>query len=62
LDFSEPPHIHVQRERMVAKLWLNPLVLDRAGGFRAHELNAIGKLVEENREFLLEQWNGHFGR
>jgi hypothetical protein len=62
LDAAEPPHVHVQREKMVAKFWLEPLALERAGGFKPHELNAIGKLVEENHEFLLEQWNEHFGR
>lgn len=45
-----------------AKFWLEPLVLDKAGGFKPHELNAVGKLVEENRVFLLEQWYEHFGR
>ena len=24
LDHVEPPHIHVQREKMVAKFWLDP--------------------------------------
>jgi len=24
-DFYEPPHIHVQREKMVAKFWLDPV-------------------------------------
>jgi len=62
LDSSEPPRVHVQRERMVAKFWLEPLVLERGGGFKPHEVNAIGKLVEENRVFLLEQWHEHFGR
>ena len=62
LDSSEPPHVHVQREGMVAKYWLEPLVLERAGGFRPHELNAIGKLVGENRSTLLEHWHEHFGR
>jgi hypothetical protein len=62
LDSSEPPHIHVQREGMVAKFWLDPLVLDKAGGFKPHELNTIGKVVEEKRVFLLEQWHEHFGR
>ncbi|MCE5267759.1 MAG: DUF4160 domain-containing protein [Planctomycetaceae bacterium] len=62
LDSPEPPHVHVQREGMVAKYWLNPVVLERAGGFRPHELNAIAKLVEENRTLLWEKWNEHFGR
>jgi hypothetical protein len=61
LDVSEPPHVHVQRDKMVAKFWLEPLVLERAGGFKPHELNAIGKMVEENRVLLLERWNEHFG-
>jgi hypothetical protein len=33
LDRSEPPHIHVKREKKVAKLWLDPVVLERIGGF-----------------------------
>jgi hypothetical protein len=61
-DSSEPPHVHVQREKMVAKFWLDPLVLEKAGGFRSHELTAIGRLVEERRGFLLERWNEHFSR
>jgi hypothetical protein len=28
LDRSEPPHIHVRRENMVAKFWLDPLLLN----------------------------------
>jgi hypothetical protein len=60
-DSPEPPHIHVQRERMVAKFWLDPLVLDSAGGFKTHELNRIGKMVQEQRNFLLERWHDYFG-
>lgn len=46
---------------MVAKFWLEPVVLERAGGFRPHELNEIGKMVEERRRFLVEKWHEHFG-
>jgi len=45
---------------MVAKFWLNPVVLEREGGFRAHELAEIGRLVQANHEFLLEAWNEFF--
>jgi hypothetical protein len=62
LDASEPPHVHVQREIMAAKFWLDPLVLERSGGFKIHEINIISKLVEEHRNFLLEQWHEYFGR
>ena len=62
LDRSEPPHIHVRRENMVAKFWLEPVALERAGGFSRVELNAIVKLVYEHRERLLETWYEFFGR
>ena len=62
LDRSEPPHIHVKRERNVAKLWLDPVVLVRAGGFSRVEIHKIMKLVQEHREHLLEKWYEFFGR
>ena len=61
LDSAEPPHVHVRRERMVAKFWLDPVVLERPGGFRAHELDEIGRLVQSHRDILLEKWNEFFG-
>lgn len=61
LDFAEPPHVHVQREKMVAKFWLDPVSLERAGGFKAHELNTIGKLVQAHHDLLLERWHEYFG-
>lgn len=62
LDYGEPPHIHIQREKLVAKFWLEPVQLEKAGGFTAQEINRIGKLVQENRFYLLERWDEHFGR
>ena len=62
LDRSEPPHIHVKRERNVAKLWLDPVVLERIGGFSRVEINKIMRLVQGHREHLLEKWYEFFGR
>lgn len=62
LDRSEPPHIHVKREKMVAKIWLDPVVLERAGGFRRVEINRIMKLVKAHRQRLLEKWHEFFER
>jgi hypothetical protein len=62
LDYPEPPHVHVKREKMVAKFWLNPVTLERAGGFRPTELNRIADRVVENHDFLLEKWYEFFGR
>jgi hypothetical protein len=46
---------------MVAKFWLEPVVLERPGGFKSHELDKMGRLVQENRDLLLERWHEHFG-
>ncbi|MEK7406258.1 MAG: DUF4160 domain-containing protein [Acidobacteriota bacterium] len=62
LDRSEPPHVHVRRENMVAKYWLDPVALERAGGFSRAELGAIVKLVQEHRERFLKSWYEFFGR
>ena len=62
LDRSEPPHIHVKREKKVAKVWVDPVVLERTGGFSRVEINKIVKLVQEHREHLLEKWYEFFGR
>ena len=62
LDSPEPPHVHVQRERMVAKFWLDPVALERPGGFKSHELTTVHRLVDTHRDFFLERWNEHFGR
>jgi hypothetical protein len=51
---NEPPHIHVDRDNLSAKVWLQPVALARNVGFSAHELTRILKLVEENRQLLLE--------
>ena len=60
-DRGEPPHIHVRRDNMVAKFWLEPVALDRAGGFSRLELNVIQKLVQERRELFLKRWHEFFG-
>ena len=61
LDYNEPPHIHVRRENKVAKFWLDPVALQKAGRFRRTELNRIARLVSEHREYLLEKWYEFFG-
>lgn len=60
LDKDEPHHIHVQREKMVAKFWLDPVVLQNTGGFSRSELNKIAKIVIEQRDHFMEQWNDFF--
>lgn len=61
LDYHEPPHIHVRREKTVAKFWLDPVILQKSGGFSRTEINKITKLVIENQKNLLEKWHEFFG-
>ncbi len=60
-DLPEPPHIHVKRDRSIAKYWLDPVALAKNRGFAEHELNRIESLVVQNREALLEAWHDYFG-
>ena len=57
---GEPPHIHIQRERMLAKFWLQPVVLAGSTRFSPKELRTLEALVIENKDTLLEAWNEYF--
>jgi len=38
LEGKEPPHIHVEQAERYAKIWLEPVSIARAKGFRSSEL------------------------
>jgi hypothetical protein len=61
-DLAEPEHVHVRRERHVAKVWLSPLRLEHSGGLDRREINAILRIIEEHYEALMEAWRDHFER
>ena len=58
---GEPIHVHVQRERALAKFWLKPVALASSTGFPAHELTRLSKIVQENASTFVEAWNEFFG-
>lgn len=60
-DRGEPPHVHVERDRREAKLWLDPVVIAHAESFQAVELRRIERIVKDHREALLEAWHANFG-
>jgi hypothetical protein len=35
-DQQEPAHIHVKRDRKLAKYWLDPITLEKNRGFKEH--------------------------
>jgi hypothetical protein len=59
-DGNEPVHIHVAREGMTAKFWLEPVRLDHTRGFGGKELNAVQQLVESHEQQLLRSWHEFF--
>jgi hypothetical protein len=60
-DRDEPIHVHVEREDMIAKYWLDPIRLQISGGFSRIELRRIQSIIEKNYQTLVEAWNDYFG-
>jgi hypothetical protein len=58
---NEPPHVHIDRDNLSAKFWLEPVSLARNLGFNARELRRLQSLVMERKTELLEAWHGYFG-
>ncbi|MBX7236248.1 MAG: DUF4160 domain-containing protein [Caldilineales bacterium] len=44
---GEPPHVHVDREELSAKFWLNPVALARNLGFSGNELRRIERIISQ---------------
>ena len=59
-DRDEPIHVHVEREDMIAKYWLDPVRLQISGGFSRIELRRIQSIIEKNHQMLVEAWNDYF--
>jgi len=60
-DCNERMHVHVQRERMVCKFWIQPVALARNQGFVSKELNIIREIILKNRDRITEAWYEHCG-
>lgn len=58
-DCNEPVHVHVRRERMVCKFWLEPVTLAQNHGFSARELNQIRAIIVKELAKIQETWNEH---
>ncbi|NNL66912.1 MAG: DUF4160 domain-containing protein [Myxococcales bacterium] len=56
----EPPHVHVPRDRRVAKVWLRPVALASPGGFSPRELRRIIRIVDSRRDSFEEAWHEFF--
>lgn len=58
-DCGEPRHMHVDRENMSAKFWLDPdVLLAKNHGFNRKELRKIERIIQNNLERLKNEWDG----
>jgi hypothetical protein len=60
-ESTEPPHVHVDRDDLSAKFWLQPVGLARNLGFAPKELRPLHCLVIQHQAAFLEAWHGHLG-
>lgn len=58
---NEPPHIHIDRDNLTAKFWLQSVSLSQNIGFPAKELRKLQSMVIEHQTQLLEAWYEYFG-
>jgi hypothetical protein len=59
-DGAEPPHVHIERDDKIAKLWLRPVRLADSGAFSRVEIRRLEAIVLENVDVLLRSWNEFF--
>lgn len=57
---GEPPHVHVEKNECSAKIWLNPVILQKSNGFKPHEINVVLKLTRQHATELEEKWHDYF--
>ena len=61
-EAGEPAHIHVQRDRMLAKFWLKPIALASSTKFSPSELKKLESMVNDHKDIFLEVWDEYFSR
>ena len=60
-DCNEPKHVHIRRERMMCKFWLEPVVFAKNDGFSPKESNRIRNLTIKYIDSIVEAWDEHCG-
>jgi hypothetical protein len=60
LENGEPPHIHVTKAGIRAKLWLEPVRWDYDRGFSPADRRFIEKVVNEKANEFIKAYNDWF--
>jgi Domain of unknown function (DUF4160) len=58
---NEPPHVHLGKGGVSAKVWLDPVRLATNAGFVAHDLAVILRLVRDHQPLLPEAGHAFSG-
>jgi len=57
----EPIHVHVEKDSLEAKFWLEPEVrVAYNDGYDARVLRELLEIVETNKDRIERAWNEHF--
>lgn len=56
----EPIHIHIEKDKKVAKYNIEHIELVKNRGFNSKELKAIRIIIENNVELFKQTWNEYF--
>lgn len=54
-------HIHIDRDALSAKFWIQPVALAFNLGFTPRELRTLEAMTLEHQKERLEAWNEYFG-
>ena len=61
-DRNEPVHVHVKRDRKLAKFWLAPVRMAYNYGFSEAELNRIVDIIRKHETALSKACHDYFKR
>ncbi len=61
LDRDEPPHVHVVKDDMSLKVWLESVAVARNVGYNDRDVERLLAVIAGHREEWIEAWNGFFG-
>ena len=57
---GEPPHVHVEYQGSMAKVWLDPIAVARDGGLSHAHMSQIIAIIQQHRTQLIGEWNAYF--
>lgn len=61
-DCNEPIHVHIEKDNLSCKFWIEPISLAANYGFNPKEINKIKRIIEKNKLLIEEAWNEHCGK